>query len=140
MLGYGLDDRFRFQEATGLSFSPPNPGLLWGLFGSLSNGSKSFLWWRVKLHVMPRLNFHEPLYLFSLYIFITWYPLATLFRYTDTTKLNPREGAEDGLQICSFPRIVASRSISLRPTSLRPKHLSVTNVNTLLSLQKIRPE
>lgn len=63
-------------------------------------------------------------------MFIAWYPLTTLFRYTAATKRSPRESAEDGVQIFSVPLIVASRFNSFRLMSLRPKHLSVTSVFT----------
>jgi len=84
---------------------------------------------------MPRLNIHELLYPLSSYIFLAWYPLTTVIRYVAATKRSPMEGAEDGVQIFSYPLIVASRSNSLRLTTLRPKHLSATSVITRLSLQ-----
>jgi hypothetical protein len=84
---------------------------------------------------MPRLNIHELLYTLSSYIFIAWYPLTTVFRYAAATKRSPWEGAEDGVQIFSFPLIGASRSNSLRLTTLRRKYLSVTSDITRLSLQ-----
>jgi len=133
-LDTGWTTCFDSRQRQGFPFSPTNLGLLWGRMGSLSNGSKSFLWRRVKLHVMPRLNIHERLYPLSSYIFIAWYPLTTVFRYAAATKRSPK-GSEDGVQIFSFPLIGASRSIPLRLTTPRPKPLSVTNVITWLSLQ-----
>jgi len=134
-LAMGWATCFDFKQRQVFPFSPTNPGLLWDRLGSLSNGYKSFLWRRVKLHVMPRLNIHELLYPLCSYIFIAWYPLTTVFRYAAATKRSTREGSEDGVHIFSFPLIGASRSNSLRLTTPRPKHLSVTSVITWLSLR-----
>jgi len=134
-LATGWTTCFDSRQRQGFPFSPPKLGLLWGLLGSLSNGSKTFLWRRVKLRVMTRLNIHELLYTLSSYIFIAWYPLTTVFRYAAATKRSPWEGAEDGVQIFSFPLIGASRSNSLHLTTLRRKYLSVTSDITRLSLQ-----